>query len=200
MRGKPFVDKRFSPAPPSKKLFSGGAAGPRRWTVGSGQRPVDRENRKRKALCLPLPVFGAYGVPCVRSAPLNGCPRYKTKTRRAECLPRFCFGRRPLCQRVVLVLAILPGDRHWGLAGVVPGSPSSCIKRVGRRMGAWGKEGPLRASRRPKAAAGRARCDEGSYGHRQQGKVPPSPKKLAYMWKKRRGGTPGIMRASASLR
>ena len=148
MRGKPFVDKRFSPAPPSKKLFSGGAAGPRRWTVGSGQRPVDRENRKRKALCLPLPVFGAYGVPCVRSAPLNGCPRYKTKTRRAECLPRFCFGRRPLCQRVVLVLAILPGDRQWGLSGVVPGSPSSCIKRVGRRMGAWGKEGPLRASQR----------------------------------------------------
>ena len=74
MRGKPFVDKRFSPAPPSKKLFSGGAAGPRRWTVGSGQRPVDRENRKRKALCLPLPVFGTYGVPCVRSVPLNGCP------------------------------------------------------------------------------------------------------------------------------
>ena len=56
-------------------------------------------------------------------------------------------------------------------------------------------------ARKPaKAAAGRARCDEGSYGHRQQGKVPLSPKKLAYMWKKRRGGTPGIMRASASLR
>ncbi len=73
-------------------------------------------------------------------------------------------------------------------------------EKRGRRMGAWGKEGPLRASRRPKAAAGRARCDEGSYGHRQQGKVPLSPKKLAYMWKKRRGGTPGIMRASASLR
>ena len=50
--------------------------------------------------------------------------------------------------------------------------------------------------RRPR----RARCDEESYGHRQQGKVPLSPKKLAYMWKKRRGGTPGIMRASASLR
>ena len=111
-----------------------------------------------------------------------------------------CHERRHLCQRAVLVLVILPGDRQWGLSGVVPGSPSSCIKRVGRRMGAWGKEGPLRASRRPKAAAGRARCDEGSYGHRQQGKVPPSPKKLAYMWKKRRGGTPGIMRASASLR
>lgn len=72
---------------------------------------------------------------------------------------------------------LLPGDRQWGLSGVVPGSPSSYIKRVGRRMGALGKEGPLRASRRPKAAAGRARCDEGSYGHRQQGKVSPSPKK-----------------------
>ena len=111
-----------------------------------------------------------------------------------------CHERRPLCQRAVLVLPFLPGDRQWGLSGVVPGSPSSCTKRVGRRMGARGKEGPLRASRRPKAAAGRARCDEGSYGHRQQGKVPLSPKKLAYMWKKRRGGTPGIMRASASLR
>ena len=49
MRGKPFVDKRFSPAPPSKKLFSGRAVGPRRWTAGSVQRPVDRESRKRKA-------------------------------------------------------------------------------------------------------------------------------------------------------
>ena len=43
---------------------------------------------------------------------------------------------------------LLPGDRQWGLSGVVPGSPSSCIKRVGGRMGAWGKEGPLRASQR----------------------------------------------------
>lgn len=38
----------------------------------------------------------------------------------------------------------------------------------------------------------------GTFGLRT--KVPPSPKKLAYIWKKRRGGTPGIMRASASLR
>ena len=91
-----------------------------------------------------------------------------------------CHERRPLCQRAVLVLPFLPGDRQWGLSGVVPGSPSSCTKRVGRRMGARGKEGPLRASRRPKAAAGRARCDEGSYGHRQQGKVPLSPKKREY--------------------
>ena len=193
------MDKRFSPAPPSKKLFSGGAAGPRRWTVGSGQRPVDRENRKRKALCLPLPVFGAYGVPCVRSAPLTDAGIKQTRGGQSA-FRVLCHERRPLCQKVVLALPFLPGDRRWGLSGVVPGSPSSCIKRVGRRMGAWGKEGPLRASRRPKAAAGRARCDEGNYGHRQQGKVSPSPKKLAYMWKKRRGGTPGIMRASASLR
>ena len=39
----------------------------------------------------------------------------KTKTRRAECLPRFCFGRSPLCRRAVPVLAILPGDRQEGL-------------------------------------------------------------------------------------
>ena len=193
------MDKRFSPAPPSKKLFSGGAAGLRRWTVGSGQRPVDRENRKRKALCLPLPVFGAYGEPCVRSVPLNGCP-VQNKNAEGRVPSAFCFGLRLSLPERRVCFGHVAGGPAMGLSGVIPGSPSFCMKRVGRRMGAWGKEGPLRASWRPKAAAGRARCDEGCYGHRQQGKVSPSPNKLVYMWKKRRGGTPGIMRASASLR
>ena len=199
MRGKPFVDKRFSPAPPSKKLFSGGAAGPRRWTAGSGQRPVDRENKKRKAL---LPSSSCFW--CVwralRAQRTFTAVRYKTKTRRAECLPRFCFGRSPLCQRSVFVLASFAGGPAMGAVRRRTGESILLHKARWEEDGAWGKEGPLRTSRRPKAAAGRARCDEGSYGHRQQGKVPLSPKKLAYMWKKRRGGTPGIMRASASLR
>ena len=96
-----------------------------------------------------------------------------------------------LCQRAVFIGAVLPGDRQWGLSGVIPGSPSSCIKRVGRRMGGWGKEGPLRASRRPKAAVGRARCDEGSYGHRQQDKVPPSPQKNCLHMEEAQGGHTG---------
>ena len=50
-----------------------------------------------------------------------------------------------LCQRAVFIGAVLPGDRQWGLSGVIPGSPSSCIKRVGRRMVVWGKEGPCPA-------------------------------------------------------
>ncbi len=95
---------------------------------------------------------------------------------------------------------LLPGDRQWGLSGVVPGSPSSCIKRVGGRMGAWGKEGPLRASRRPKAAAAVPVVTKGATGIDSRARSLLPPKKLAYMWKKRRGGTPGIMRASASLR
>ena len=52
-----------------------------------------------------------------------------------------CHERRPLCQRAVLVLPFLPGDRQWGLSGVVPGSPFSCTKRVGRRMGLGGRRG-----------------------------------------------------------
>ena len=111
-----------------------------------------------------------------------------------------CHERRPLCQRAVLVLAIFAGGPAMGAVRRRSGASILLHKARWEEDGAWGKEGPLRASWRPKAAAGRARCDEGSYGHRQQGKVPLSPKKLAYMWKKRRGGTPGIMRASASLR
>lgn len=99
MRGKPFVDKRFSPAPPSKKLFSGRAVGPRRWTAESGQRPVDRKDWKRKAFCLPLLVLGAYGVPCVRSVRLGTDDQHKM--RRAESLPRFLSWAAPLCQRAV---------------------------------------------------------------------------------------------------
>ena len=70
----------------------------------------------------------------------------------------------------------------------------------------WEEDGGLGEggtfARKPATEGGRRPCplDEGSYGHRQQGKVPPLPNKLVYMWKKRRGGTPGIMRASASLR
>ena len=200
MRGKPFVDKRFSPAPPSKKLFSGGAAAPRRWTVGSGQRPVDRENRKRKALLPSSSCFWCVWRAVRAQRTFERMSGIEQKRGGQSAFRVFVLGAGLFVREPCLSWPFLPGDRQWGLSGVVPGSPSSCIKRVGRRMGAWGKEGPLRASRRPKAAAGRARCDEGSYGHRQQGKVPPSPKKLAYMWKKRRGGTPGIMRASASLR
>ena len=55
----------------------------------------------------------------------------------------------------------------------------------------WGKEGPLRASRRPKAAAGRARCDEGSYGHRQQGKGPSFPQKNCLHMEEAQGGHTG---------
>lgn len=66
--------------------------------------------------------------------------------------------------------------------------------------GGFGEGGTFAREPATEGGRSRARCDEGSYGHRQQGKVPLSPKKLAYMWKKRRGGTPGIMRASASLR
>lgn len=199
MRGKPFVDKRFSPAPPSKKLFSGGAAGPRRWTAGSGQRPVDRENRKRKALCLPLPVFGAYGVSCVRSAPLR-LSGTKQKRGGQSAFRVFVLGAVLFVRDPYLSWPLLPGDRQWGLSGVVPGSPSSCIKRVGRRMGALGKEGPLCASWRPKAAAAVPVAAKGATGIDSRARYLLSPKKLAYMWKKRRGGTPGIMRASASLR
>ena len=199
MRGKPFVDKRFSPAPPSKKLFSGGAAGPRRWTVGSGQRPVDRENRKRKAWCLPLPVFGTYGVPCVRSVPLNGCP-VQNKNAEGRVPSAFLFWAQASLSESRACLAIFAGGPAMGAVRRRTGESILLHKARWEEDGTRGKEGPLRASRRPKAAAGRARCDEGSYGHRQQGKVPLSPKKLAYMWKKSRGGTPGNMRASASLR
>ena len=40
--------------------------------------------------------------------------------------------------------------------------------RWGKDGGPGGKETSLCASRDRMAAAGRARCDEGSYGHRQQ--------------------------------
>ena len=63
-----------------------------------------------------------------------------------------------------------------------------------------GKEGPLRASRRPKAAAAVPVATKGATGIDSRARSLLPPKKLAYMWKKRRGGTPGIMRASASLR
>ena len=44
----------------------------------------------------------------------------------------------------------------------------SLKKRAGEGMGAWGKGNTSRAGSDRMAAAGRARCDEGSYGHRQQ--------------------------------
>ncbi len=191
--------KGSPPLPLPKNFFQVGPPVPAAGRRGADNGPWTGKTKRGRHCCLPLPVFGVYGVPCVRSVPLR-LSGIKQKRGGQSAFRVLCHERRPLCQRAVLVLPFLPGDRQWGLSGVVPGSPSSCTKRVGRRMGARGKEGPLRASRRPKAAAGRARCDEGSYGHRQQGKVPLSPKKLAYMWKKRREGTPGIMRASASLR
>ena len=191
--------KGSPPHPLPKNFFQVGPPVPAAERRGADNGPWTGKTKRGRHCCLPLPVFGVYGVPCVRSVPLR-LSGTKQKRGGQSAFRIFVLGAVLFVRDPYLSWPLLPGDRQWGLSGVVPGNPSSCTKRVGRRMGAWGKEGPLRTSRRPKAAAGRARCDEGRYGHRQQGKVPPSPKKLAYMWKKRRGGTPGIMRASASLR
>ena len=56
--------------------------------------------------------------------------------------------------------SILPNKARWGGDG-----------------GSGGKGAPSRAGSDRMAAAGRARCDEGSYGHRQQSKGVPSPSK-----------------------
>ena len=199
MRGKPFVDKRFPPHPLPKNFFQVGPLVPAAGRWGADNGPwTGKTGRGRHGAFLFLFLVRMACRACQRT--FERMFGIKQKRGGQSAFRVFVLGAGLFVREPCLSWPFLPGDRQWGLSGVVPGSPSSCTKRVGRRMGAWGKEGPLRASRRPKAAAGRARCDAGSYGHRQQDKVPPSPKKLAYMWKKRRGGTPGIMRASASLR
>ena len=51
----------------------------------------------------------------------------------------FVLGAGLFVREPCLSWPFLPGDRRWGLSGVVPGSPSSCTKRVGRRMGLGGR-------------------------------------------------------------
>ena len=109
MRGKPFVDKRFSPAPPSKKLFSGRAVGPRRWTAGSVQRPVDRESRKRKAFCLPLPALGGHGF----MYPVCVWELMTSIKRGGQSAFRVFYHGLRLFVREPSVWSILPGDRQW---------------------------------------------------------------------------------------
>ena len=53
----------------------------------------------------------------------------------------FVLGAGLFVREPCLSWPFLPGDRRWGLSGVVPGRPSSCTKRVGRRMGLGGRRG-----------------------------------------------------------
>ena len=105
----------------------------------------------------------------------NGPWTGKTKRGRYCAFRVFVLGAGLFVREPCLSWPFLPGDRQWGLSGVVPGSPSSCIKRVGRRMGALGKEGPLRASRRPKAAAAAPVATKGATGidSRARSLLPP---------------------------
>ena len=63
----------------------------------------------------------------------------------------------------------IPGDGCRRKSGGVPVAlypPEESA--LGEGWGVWGEGNTLARQPRPKAAAGRARCDEGSYGHRQQ--------------------------------
>ena len=174
MGGNLLWTKGSPPHPLPKNFFQVGPPVPAAERRGADNGPWTGKTKRGRHCCLPLPVFGVYGVPCVRSVPLR-LSGTKQKRGGQSAFRIFVLGAVLFVRDPYLSWPLLPGDRQWGLSGVVPGSPSSCIKRVGRRMGALGKEGPLRASRRPKAAAAAPVATKGATGidSRARSLLPP---------------------------
>ena len=131
--------------PPFQAPFSGGAAGPaaERWerTTARG-----RGKQEEKAWCLPLPIFGTYGA--LRAQRTFERMSVQNKNAEAECLPRFCFGRRPLCRKPCLSCHFCRGTGNGGCPASYRGVHPPAQSALG---GGWdsGEGGPLRASRRP---------------------------------------------------
>ena len=189
--------KGSPPHPLPKNFFQVGPLVPAAGRRGADNGPWTGKTKRGRHCCLPLPIFGVYGVPCVRSVPLR-LSGTKQKRGGQSAFRVLCHERSPLCQKAVLILAIF--CRGTGNGAVRRRTGASILLHKARWEEDRGKEGPLRASRRPKAAAAVPVATKGATGIDSRARSLLPPKKLAYMWKKRRGGTPGIMRASASLR
>lgn len=111
-----------------------------------------------------------------------------------------CHECSPLCQRAVLVLAFFAGGpATWAVRRRT--GESIPLRKARWEDGGLGEGGTF--AREPATEGGRRPCPlrrrELRASAAGQGPSFP-PEKLLYIWKKRKGGTPGIMRASASLR
>ena len=150
------------------------------------------------------PCSGTYSAPKNQGKMPQGTTILSVKPRPGKCPSEGEAGKGGTCsppkkesvfyrQDSRPAYVVRPGilnDQHFPFAGGYGPVPSYLMsatikkrlplraasdERVWEKEGAWGRESLFAASSDRRRPQGRARCDEGSYGHRQQSKGLPPP-------------------------